>query len=82
MNRKELYNEIVSLGLQEETKNRYGKNYTQCTNSQLQTLVDEVKKDFETVPAQMHCNLIYNLIEVLERKKILLKSEIQEIFGV
>lgn len=39
MTRKDLYNEIKTLGLTEECKKVYGKNMTNCTTAALETLI-------------------------------------------
>ena len=82
MDRKKLYNEIASLGLKEEIKNKYGKNYTQCTNDQLQSMVNLAKAALEKQEKKAGSpkgksidKAFLALLEVLERKKILLKSE-------
>ena len=88
MNRKQLYNEITSLGLQEEVKSKYGKNYTQRSNETLQKLVDEVHKGFEEASkpkgrsvAKVGHNSLVALVEILAKKKILLKSEVSVIMN-
>lgn len=80
MNRKQLYNEITSLGLQEEVKARYGKNYTQCTNEQLKVVVDNAIAGLEPVGARGH-SAFDKLVEILAKKKILLKSEVEAIMN-
>lgn len=40
MSRKEIYEEIKRRGLQEECKDRFGKNFTQCSTDDLLTLCD------------------------------------------
>lgn len=76
MNRKQLYNEVTSLGLQGEVQSRYGKNYTTCTNAQLQAVVDGVHK---SMPTEVGPSAFQKLVEILAKKKILLKSEVAEI---
>lgn len=39
--RKELYNEIVKYNLQEEVKKRFGRNYTQVGNENLEIVIKE-----------------------------------------
>lgn len=80
MNRKQLYNEITSLGLQEEVKSRYGKNYTQCSNENLQKLVDKVHKGLSKTHVGTS-NSFNKLVEILAKKKILLKSEVSAIMN-
>lgn len=84
MNRKQLYNEITSLGLQEEVKSRYGKNYTMCSNADLQKVVDEVHAGLDKLHSGgsgLNCGLICKLVEILAKKKILLKSEVEAIMN-
>lgn len=84
MNRKQLYNEITSLGLQEEVKSRYGKNYTMCSNADLQKLVDEVHRDLNESHREglnTVCSSICKLVDILAKKKILLKSEVEAIMN-
>lgn len=78
MNRKQLYNEITSLGLQEEVKSRYGKNYTQCTNEQLSAVVVDVHK---SMPTEVGPSSFQKLVDILAKKKILLKSEVEAIMN-
>lgn len=52
MTRKELYNKITELNLQEEVKKACGRNYTQATNSVLESVIAkaEVKKEESKEP--------------------------------
>lgn len=82
MKRKQLYNEITSLGLQEEVKNRYGKNYTLVSNADLQKVIDEVHKGLDKLHKGgfgVNCGSICKLVDILAKKKILLKSEVEAI---
>lgn len=96
MTRKQLYSEIVSLGLQEEIKSRYGRNYTQCSSENLQKVIDEVYTDLDIVSevdlpkndtkvvTKSHDSeinavyLVHKLVDILAKKKILLKSEVNQ----
>lgn len=78
MNRKQLYNEITSLGLQEEVKSRYGKNYTQCSNEQLNAIIVDVHNSMST---EIDSCSFKKLVDILEKKKILLKSEVNAIMN-
>ena len=40
MERKEAYEQIKKLGLQEECKKQFGKNFTQCKTNELEYLID------------------------------------------
>ena len=41
LNRKDLFNEVKHAGLHEACKDKYGKNYTHCTNDELVALIQE-----------------------------------------
>lgn len=84
MKRKQLYNEITSLGLQEEVRNRYGKNYTLVSNADLQKVIDEVHMDLDKLYKDSfvyNCGSICKLVDILAKKKILLKSEVEAIMN-
>lgn len=44
MKRKEAYDKITELGLQDECKRKYGRNYTQCTTEDLVSLIESKSK--------------------------------------
>lgn len=91
MNRKELYEQITLLNLQNEVKATYGKNYTQCTNAQLAAVVSGVTKVLEEtvistskgegIPTEVGPSSFQKLVEILHKKKILLGSEVDAIMG-
>ena len=43
MERKEAYEQIKKLGLQEECKKQFGKNFTQCKNDELKVIINAAK---------------------------------------
>ena len=43
MERKEAYEQIKKLGLQEECKRKYGKNFTQCKTNELEDIINTKK---------------------------------------
>ena len=45
MERKEAYEQIKKLGLQEECKKKYGKNFTQCKTNELEYIIDKFNKN-------------------------------------
>lgn len=77
MTRKELYSHITGLGLQEEIKAQWGKNYTQVSNAELETIVSEALAGMQG----NDCKKLDRLIEILQKKKVLLKSEVNYICG-
>lgn len=95
MERKEAYAKIKELNLQEECKKQYGKNFTQCGTDNLVRLIDaeefrlaacqptEVKKAVTEKPMghKSTMSIVYDLIETLHSKHILLDSEVKRILG-
>ena len=45
MERKEDYEQIKKLGLQEECKRQFGKNFTQCKTNELEYIIDSFNKN-------------------------------------
>ena len=77
MNRKQLYNEINALDLKHEVHATYGKNYTNCSNDELKAVLNKVKDSCE---ATKKCSPAFSkLVEILAKKRILLKSEVNAI---
>ena len=84
MNRKELYLEINSLGLRDEIKAIFNKNYTNVSSKDLESVVVKAKKALNPVkyviPKTVLLNkILQRLVEVLSKKNILLKSEVNYI---
>lgn len=46
--RKEIFDKIVKLGLQDECKRRFGSDYTHCTSASLVSLIEEVEDAKDT----------------------------------
>ena len=44
MERKEAYEQIKRLGLQEKCKVQFGKNFTQCKTNELEYIIDQFNK--------------------------------------
>ena len=93
MERKEAYEQIKKLGLQEECKKKYGKNFTQCKTSELKAVIKEAKigvgAEIKTTKAAPKTvtkteepkDSFLRLITALAGKHLLLKSEIDWILG-
>ena len=47
MERKEAYEQIKKLGLQEVCKKMYGKNFTQCKTNELEKIINKTKAKVE-----------------------------------
>ena len=45
MERKEAYEQIKKLGLQEKCKAQFGKNFTQCKTNELEYIIDKFNKN-------------------------------------
>jgi hypothetical protein len=78
LDRKQLYNDIINLNLRDEVKSTYGKNYTVCSNEQLKAVLDKAVAALEPVSA-VGASPFNKLVEILAKKKILLKSEVDAI---
>ena len=93
MERKEAYEQIKKLGLQEECKKQFGKNFTQCKTSELEavikaakvgvgTKVKPTKDTTETITkTEEPKDCFYKLLAILRKRHILLESDIKEILG-
>ena len=94
MERKEAYEQIKKLGLQEMCKKMYSKNFTQCKTSELEHIIDmfggakvatEVKPVEATTKATAKTeepkDSFYKLLAILRKRHILLESDVKEILG-
>ena len=93
MERKEAYEQIKKLGLQEECKKKFGKNFTQCKTSELEAVIKAFKVGVGTKvkttkaaskttikikEAERRCD---RLLNILKERHILLESEIKKILA-
>ena len=77
MTRKEAYELIKKMNLQETVKNVYGVNYTNVSTDNLIKIIDESwEVEFEPCDLQDKFN---TLVDILYKKRILLKSEVSAI---
>ena len=93
MERKEAYEQIKKLGLQEECKKQFGKNFTQCKTSELEVVIKaakvgvgaKVKTTKTTTEAVTKTeepkDCFYKLLAILRKRHILLESDVKEILG-
>ena len=94
MERKEAYEQIKKLGLQEKCKVQFGKNFTQCKTSDLEEIIKaelayieakEIKTNKATTKATAKTeepkDSFYKLLAILRKRHILLESDIKEILG-
>ena len=93
MERKEAYEQIKKLGLQEECKKKFGKNFTQCKTSELEVIIRVAKvgvgTKVKTTKAASKTTIktgepegsFNKLLDILRGKHILLDSEVKRILG-
>ena len=65
MERKEAYEQIKKLGLQEVCKKMYGKNFTQCKTNELEKIINKAK-----VKVEVKVNNKTNTISVVTKPTI------------
>ena len=93
MERKEAYEQIKKLGLQEECKKKFGKNFTQCKTSELEAVIKAFKVGVGTkikstkattefaATTEEPKDAFYKLLAILRKRHILLESDIKKILG-
>ena len=93
MERKEAYEQIKKLGLQEECKKKFGKNFTQCKTSELEVIIRVAKVGVgtkvkttkaaskTTIKIEEPKDSFSKLLAILRKRHILLESDIKEILG-
>jgi hypothetical protein len=98
MNRKELYDKVKVFGLGDEIKKKFGKNFTQVSNADLEAVIN-AKAGAEKPVAPKTTNTakvdkseagktnnenkaIVKLVSTLHFKKYLTTQEVDEILGV
>lgn len=79
-NRKELYVEIKKLQLENEVKELFGRNFTQVSSAALNDVItNKTAKKPEKETKKI--TRLDKLVEVLGKKRILLKSELDYILN-
>ena len=93
MERKEAYEQIKKLGLQEECKKKFGKNFTQCKTSELEAVIKAFKvrvgtkvkttkaASKTTIKIEEPKDSFNKLLDILRKRHILLESDVKEILG-
>ena len=93
MERKEAYEQIKKLGLQEECKKQFGKNFTQCKTSELEAVIKAFKvgvgAKVKTTKAVSKTTIkigepkgsFNKLLDILMRRHLLLEADVNEILG-
>lgn len=93
MERKEAYEQIKKLGLQEECKKKFGKNFTQCKTSELEAVIKAFKVGVgtkvkatkaaskTTIKIEEPKSPFSKLLDILMRRHLLLEADVNEILG-
>ena len=92
MERKEAYEQIKKLGLQEECKKQFGKNFTECKTNELEDIINAYKAKIKaqngesastknTTKVEEPKDSFNKLLAILRKRHILLESDIKEILG-
>ena len=93
MERKEAYEQIKKLGLQEECKKKFGKNFTQCKTSELEAVIKAFKvgggtkvkttkaASKTTIKIEEPKDSFSKLLDILMRRHLLLEADVNEILG-
>ena len=93
MERKEAYEQIKKLGLQEECKKKFGKNFTQCKTSELEAVIKAFKVGVgtkvkttkaaskTTIKIEEPKDSFSKLLDILMRRHLLLEADVNEILG-
>lgn len=93
MERKEAYEQIKKLGLQEECKKKFGKNFTQCKTSELEVIIRVAKVGVgtkvkttkaaskTTIKIEEPKSPFNKLLDILMRRHLLLEADVNEILG-
>ena len=78
--RKELYVEIKKLQLENEVKELFGRNFTQISSAALNDVITN-KTAKKPEKGTKNITKVDKLVEVLGKKRILLKSELDYILN-
>lgn len=77
MTRKEMYDLIVKLGLKDKVREVYKKNYTNCTNAQLISIIST--KETSSCKNNSIDKKFTTLLNILKDRHLLLPSDITKI---
>ena len=82
--RKEVYDAIKNLHLEDEVKVTFGRNFTQVSTAELSILIEKNTKKCkkcEGDSARPEVSTFDNLVNILRKKRILLDSEVRAIYN-
>lgn len=80
--RQALYDAIVELGLQQTVIDRYGKNFTQCKNSELMVVIEEAQAENAPVRDDKVAEALKVLVEVLEDDATITSEDAAKVLSV
>lgn len=83
--REGLYEAIAELGLKDACMARYGKNFTQCKNSELMSLIEDAQAVMEETPCNCSSKVeeaLRLLVDILEEDSVLYEEDADEIRAV
>lgn len=75
MNRTELYNKVKELGVAEDIKKKYGKNYTNLSNKTL----EEAVASYEIPKSENYDKVIIRLVSTLQAKSLLTPEDAEDV---
>lgn len=81
MSRKDIYEKVKELKLQDKVKELYGDNYTRISNEELLAVINAVPQEDKVMFDYSDNHNLDKLIEILKKKHILLDSEIDYIYS-
>lgn len=79
--RQALYDTLEEMGLKDEVANRYGKNFTQCKNSELMAVIEDAQKSVFTEEDSTKAALRL-LIDILEDDAILFEEDVNKLRNI
>ena len=80
--RKALYDAIAELGLEDVCISVYAKNFTQCKNSELMSLIEEAEKESNKEGNPNLEKAFDLLVDILENEEVITVSEAKEVRSV
>ena len=80
--RNALYESVKELGLQDEIQSRYGRNFTQCKNSELLAVIEEAQTSLEEVPAGNLAAAFDALLDILESTAVVGSVHIKKVRSI
>ena len=81
MDRKELYKKIKNYNLEAAVKTKFGRNFTQVSSKDLENIIAKAEDANVCMSVEHDCSMTKKLVEVLQKKRILLASEVDYILG-